>query len=177
MNIALEQTEEHVNGSVTNRYGDAFIRGNNGVFTRIPGLNSFDRLPFFPPSVVHISCRTVVNSHCPCRGPRRIGWEVRYRNQPFEANPSSPFTNGSDMSLAGKFVPHLVLNLATDDHCPVILKNISSVHIIWRSNISPCKAILRPLTHRLNPPRREKRAEKRLAGQREWKAKCSTSAK
>ena len=25
------------------------------------------------------------------RGPRRIGWEVRYRNQPFEANPSSPF--------------------------------------------------------------------------------------
>jgi hypothetical protein len=32
MNIALEQTEEHVNGSVTNRYGDAFIRGNNGLF-------------------------------------------------------------------------------------------------------------------------------------------------
>jgi len=30
MNIALEQTEEHVNGVVTNRYGDAFIRGNNG---------------------------------------------------------------------------------------------------------------------------------------------------
>lgn len=32
MNIALEQTEEHVNGVVTNRYGDAFIRGNNGTF-------------------------------------------------------------------------------------------------------------------------------------------------
>ena len=31
MNIALEQTEEHVNGTVTNRYGDAFIRGNNGT--------------------------------------------------------------------------------------------------------------------------------------------------
>lgn len=30
MNIALEQTEEHVNGRVTNKYGDAFIRGNNG---------------------------------------------------------------------------------------------------------------------------------------------------
>ncbi|OJT15640.1 U6 snRNA-associated Sm-like protein LSm6 [Trametes pubescens] len=29
MNIALEQTEEHVNGRVTNKYGDAFIRGNN----------------------------------------------------------------------------------------------------------------------------------------------------
>ena len=31
MNIALEQTEEHVNGRVTNRYGDTFIRGNNGA--------------------------------------------------------------------------------------------------------------------------------------------------
>ena len=40
MNIALEQTEEHVNGRVTNRYGDAFIRGNNGMcstdFLHIP---------------------------------------------------------------------------------------------------------------------------------------------
>jgi len=35
MNIALEQTEEHVNGAVTNRYGDAFIRGNNGAFLSI----------------------------------------------------------------------------------------------------------------------------------------------
>lgn len=32
MNIAMEQTEEHVNGAVTNRYGDAFIRGNNGIY-------------------------------------------------------------------------------------------------------------------------------------------------
>ena len=32
MNIALEQTEEYVNGAVTNRYGDAFVRGNNGAF-------------------------------------------------------------------------------------------------------------------------------------------------
>ncbi|KAF7798201.1 hypothetical protein EIP86_009418 [Pleurotus ostreatoroseus] len=32
MNIALEQTEEHVNGAVTNRYGDAFIRGNNVLY-------------------------------------------------------------------------------------------------------------------------------------------------
>jgi U6 snRNA-associated Sm-like protein LSm6 len=31
MNIAMEQTEEHVGGSVVNRYGDAFIRGNNGA--------------------------------------------------------------------------------------------------------------------------------------------------
>ncbi|CAG8462078.1 7697_t:CDS:2 [Diversispora eburnea] len=31
MNIALEQTEEWVNGQLKNKYGDAFIRGNNGM--------------------------------------------------------------------------------------------------------------------------------------------------
>jgi U6 snRNA-associated Sm-like protein LSm6 len=30
MNIALEQTEEYVNGQLKNKYGDAFVRGNNG---------------------------------------------------------------------------------------------------------------------------------------------------
>ncbi|KAI8590861.1 U4/U6-U5 snRNP complex subunit lsm6 [Geranomyces variabilis] len=29
MNIALENTEEYVNGSLKNRFGDCFIRGNN----------------------------------------------------------------------------------------------------------------------------------------------------
>ncbi|KAI9096182.1 U6 snRNA-associated Sm-like protein LSm6 [Phlyctochytrium arcticum] len=29
MNIALENTEEYVNGVLKNRYGDCFIRGNN----------------------------------------------------------------------------------------------------------------------------------------------------
>lgn len=33
MNIALEQTEEYVNGQLKNKYGDAFIRGNNGEYT------------------------------------------------------------------------------------------------------------------------------------------------
>ncbi|PPR02031.1 hypothetical protein CVT24_011179 [Panaeolus cyanescens] len=32
MNIALEQTEEYVNGNRTNSYGDAFIRGNNVLY-------------------------------------------------------------------------------------------------------------------------------------------------
>lgn len=31
MNIAMEQTEEYVDGQLQNRYGDAFIRGNNGA--------------------------------------------------------------------------------------------------------------------------------------------------
>ena len=30
MNIAMEETEEYVNGKLTKSYGDAFIRGNNG---------------------------------------------------------------------------------------------------------------------------------------------------
>jgi U6 snRNA-associated Sm-like protein LSm6 len=31
MNIAMEQTEEYVNGQLKQKYGDAFIRGNNGT--------------------------------------------------------------------------------------------------------------------------------------------------
>lgn len=32
MNIALEKTEEYVNGERKRSYGDAFVRGNNGMF-------------------------------------------------------------------------------------------------------------------------------------------------
>lgn len=32
MNIALEQTEEFVNGQLKNRYADTFIRGNNVLY-------------------------------------------------------------------------------------------------------------------------------------------------
>jgi len=31
-NVALEQTEEYVNGQLKNKYGDAFIRGNNVMY-------------------------------------------------------------------------------------------------------------------------------------------------
>ena len=31
MNIALENTEEYVDGRLKNTYGDTFIRGNNGI--------------------------------------------------------------------------------------------------------------------------------------------------
>ena len=30
MNIALEKTEEYVGGQLKHKYGDVFIRGNNG---------------------------------------------------------------------------------------------------------------------------------------------------
>ncbi|KAK9835447.1 hypothetical protein WJX74_000183 [Apatococcus lobatus] len=32
MNIAMEQTEEYVNGQLKNKFGDAFIRGNNVLY-------------------------------------------------------------------------------------------------------------------------------------------------
>mmetsp|Transcript_19306 Transcript_19306/g.36987 ORF Transcript_19306/g.36987 Transcript_19306/m.36987 type:complete len:90 (-) Transcript_19306:361-630(-) len=32
MNIAMEQTEEYQNGQLKNKYGDAFIRGNNVMY-------------------------------------------------------------------------------------------------------------------------------------------------
>ncbi|BDA51106.1 U6 snRNA-associated Sm-like protein LSm6 [Coccomyxa sp. Obi] len=32
MNIAMESTEEYVNGQLKNKYGDAFIRGNNVLY-------------------------------------------------------------------------------------------------------------------------------------------------
>lgn len=34
MNIALEKTEEFVNGKLRRSYGDAFVRGNNGSLLR-----------------------------------------------------------------------------------------------------------------------------------------------
>lgn len=39
MNIAIEQTEEYVNGQLKNKYGDAFLRGNNGKCFR--GISRF----------------------------------------------------------------------------------------------------------------------------------------
>jgi U6 snRNA-associated Sm-like protein LSm6 len=32
MNIAMEQTEEYVNGQLKAKYGDCFIRGNNVLY-------------------------------------------------------------------------------------------------------------------------------------------------
>ena len=59
MNIALEQTEEYVNGAVTNRYGDAFVRGNNGSFFFPPPLVARMLNSFF--STLYICCRNNLN--------------------------------------------------------------------------------------------------------------------
>jgi U6 snRNA-associated Sm-like protein LSm6 len=34
MNIAMEQTQEYVNGQLKNTYADTFIRGNNVLYIR-----------------------------------------------------------------------------------------------------------------------------------------------
>lgn len=54
MNIALEQTEEYVNGQLKNKYGDAFIRGNNGMTGVMTGI--YICVLFFP-LVLYISTR------------------------------------------------------------------------------------------------------------------------
>ncbi|XP_021103341.1 U6 snRNA-associated Sm-like protein LSm6 isoform X4 [Heterocephalus glaber] len=61
MNIALEQTEEYVNGQLKNKYGDAFIRGNNdsahcsglstSFFIIIPSACSTQRLVICQPEL------------------------------------------------------------------------------------------------------------------------------
>ncbi|CAM9559882.1 unnamed protein product [Choristocarpus tenellus] len=40
MNIAMEQTEEYVNGQLKAKYGDCFIRGNNGKSALCPTFNA-----------------------------------------------------------------------------------------------------------------------------------------
>jgi hypothetical protein len=46
MNIAMEQTEEYVNGQLKAKYGDAFIRGNNGASERPRSVARFSRAVF-----------------------------------------------------------------------------------------------------------------------------------
>ncbi|KAI5801631.1 hypothetical protein DFH27DRAFT_63605 [Peziza echinospora] len=43
MNIALEKTEEYVSGQLKHKYGDVFIRGNNGTYS------SSSKIEFFSP--------------------------------------------------------------------------------------------------------------------------------
>lgn len=51
MNIAMEQTEEYIDGQLKNKYGDCFIRGNNGKNIFLTDNYSTNR--FFDYSVIH----------------------------------------------------------------------------------------------------------------------------
>ncbi|TPX33749.1 hypothetical protein SmJEL517_g03473 [Synchytrium microbalum] len=46
MNIALEQTEEWVDGKLKNKYGDCFIRGNNDLAKKV-GAPTYDVVGIF----------------------------------------------------------------------------------------------------------------------------------
>ena len=52
MNLAMEQTEEYVNGELKAKYGECFIRGNNGnlqlLFLNISFFISFSYNTLFP---------------------------------------------------------------------------------------------------------------------------------
>jgi hypothetical protein len=41
MNVALEQTEEYSNGRLTGRFGECFLRGNNGTSKLLDLLYAF----------------------------------------------------------------------------------------------------------------------------------------
>lgn len=58
MNVALEDAEEWANGRVTARYGDCFVRGNNGEYVCV--LEQGLRLAFS-------LSQSVIRS-------RRLGW-------------------------------------------------------------------------------------------------------
>jgi hypothetical protein len=62
MNVALEQAEEFVDGALTQRLGDAFIRGNNGAAARGAGIaracrqgRHTPRIPSHPVAVLFIA--------------------------------------------------------------------------------------------------------------------------
>lgn len=66
MNIAMEQTEEYVNGQLKAKYGDCFIRGNNG---ETPAKNTghstaLDRPLSSPaPSALVLQCWSTGRTH------------------------------------------------------------------------------------------------------------------
>jgi U6 snRNA-associated Sm-like protein LSm6 len=74
MNIAMEQTQEYVNGQLKAQYGDCFIRGNNGAWPSptTPALvtcaHCADCRKMFLPLLVAQSCTFRQPSNCDERG-------------------------------------------------------------------------------------------------------------
>lgn len=64
MNIAMEQTEEYIDGQLKNRYGDCFIRGNNGKSLMLSCCSGMPNhsIPTFFSSVHQCSKSQEVNS-------------------------------------------------------------------------------------------------------------------
>jgi hypothetical protein len=67
MNIAMEQTEEYVNGQLKNKYGDAFIRGNNGTtwISKPNYLNVSSPENYFIVTILFSACAIYPDACCP----------------------------------------------------------------------------------------------------------------
>lgn len=79
MNIAMEQTEEYVNGQLKNKYGDAFIRGNNGNFyIPRPLIYTLNRLIFSFFSFI-ITFMNLCSMQCSTSAHRKERWETEHR--------------------------------------------------------------------------------------------------
>lgn len=81
MNVALEQTEEYVGGTLRNKYGDAFIRGNNGASTAARHVAPFRCAPVGRRARRSSSstCSGAGRSAGPCRCCRRWPGPQLYR--------------------------------------------------------------------------------------------------
>jgi hypothetical protein len=68
MNVALEQTEEYSNGRLTGRFGECFLRGNNGTFSLLNFIYAFTSPLVYtlPPLLSSTTCRQN-------RGPKKEG--------------------------------------------------------------------------------------------------------
>ena len=63
MNIAMEQTEEYVNGQLKAKYGDTFIRGNNGNSEPAPARPGDGRSQADPPALPRPLHRSPLHQH------------------------------------------------------------------------------------------------------------------
>ena len=67
MNIAMEQTEEYVNGQLKAKYGDTFIRGNNGASSATPRpqhpRHTYSLAALVPTAVCVPQCSTSARKH------------------------------------------------------------------------------------------------------------------
>lgn len=68
MNIAMEQTEEYVAGQLKNKYGDCFIRGNNGAALSDPCDCACVCLSLAPLPLVALQCSTLAHMAGGCEG-------------------------------------------------------------------------------------------------------------
>ena len=91
MNIAMEQTEEYVNGQLKAKYGDTFIRGNNG--TPLPARATTSRAHIAAPLTARapLLSRSALHQHAKAQGgltPRRRSAHAAERGATWSPTPT-----------------------------------------------------------------------------------------